>query len=42
MSYKSGDVEHGDNGGESDDEGEKIVIMNGSSKWCFFLTRFSK
>ena len=35
-SYKSSDVDHGDDGGESDDDGEKIVIINGSFKWCFF------
>ena len=40
-SYESIDVDHGDDGGESDDDGEKIVIINGSSKECFF-TRFSK
>ena len=40
-SYESSDVDHGDDGGESDNDGEKIVIINGSSKEGF-LTRFSK
>ena len=40
-SYESSDVDHGDDGGKSDDDGEKIVIINGSSKGCF-LTRLSK
>ena len=34
-SYESSDVDHGDDGAESDDDGEKIVIINGSSKECF-------
>ena len=38
-SYESSDVDHGDNGGESDDDGEKIVIINASSKGCFFFNK---
>ena len=36
-SYESSDVDHGDNVGESDDDGEKIVNINASSKGCFLL-----
>ena len=36
-SYESSDVDHDDNDSESDDDYEKIVIISGSSKWCFFL-----
>ena len=36
-SYESSDVGHGDDGGESDDDGEKIVNINASSKGCFLV-----
>ena len=34
-SYESSDVGHGDDGGESDDDGKNIVTINASSKGCF-------